>query len=96
MIGLSGVTPIWSASHFCTLASAGFPPSGPSISCSLLRSVIPVIPSVAFLSRESMADSFFSGAAGLLLFPFPAWRPDSKSSSRFFFFDLSSVGASVS
>merc|ERR550532_1880816 len=54
VIGLSGVTPIWSANHFCTLASAGFPPSGPSISCSLLRSVIPpVMPSVAFLKRAT-------------------------------------------
>merc|ERR1719410_2626097 len=93
VIGLSGVTPIWSASHFWTLASAGLAPRGISISWSLLRSVMPPdMPSVAFLKRASMPVSFFSGTFSPLL----AWRPPRRSSRRFFFLDLASTGASVS
>ena len=81
-----------------TLASPGFPPSGPSISCSLFRSVAD---SVAFLNNVSIGDSFLLAAASVAAasggteLPLPACRPDNRSSRRFFFLDLSSAGASA-
>ena len=81
VVGLSGTTPIWSASHFCTLASVGPPPS---ISCSLLRSILP--PSLT----KAACCCFFSSLFLSSWTPLAAPRPNMISSRRFFFLVLSS------